>query len=116
MRLEVGRLIPLPVDLGGGKRLLLENFVPGTQQVLLRVEGLSLPTEPARAVIEVSTKPAIALVWAGALLMALGCGLAVVRRRLDLQPATAPARGRLRISEDWFRRRRAPLPGATLRT
>ncbi len=115
MRLEVGRLIPLPVDLGSGKRLLLENFVPGTQQVLLRVEGLNLPTQPARAVIEVSTKPAIALVWAGALLMALGCGLAVVRRRLDLQPATAPARDRLRVSGDWFRRRRAPLPGATLR-
>jgi cytochrome c-type biogenesis protein CcmF len=115
MRLEVGRLIPLPVEIGDGKRLLLENFVPGTQQVLLRVEGLNLPTQPARAVIEVSTKPVIALVWAGALLMALGCGLAVVRRGLEIQPATAPARGRLRVSGDWLRRRRAPLPGAALR-
>ncbi len=103
------------VELGGGKRLLLENFVPGTQQVLLRVEGLNLPLQPARAVIEVSTKPAIALVWAGALLMALGCGLAVVRRRLELRPAPAPERGRLRVSGSWIRRRRAVLPGATLR-
>jgi cytochrome c-type biogenesis protein CcmF len=59
--------------------------------VRLRVEGLNLPVQPARAVIEVSTKPAIALVWMGALLMALGAGIAVVRRKLELSPAARPA-------------------------
>jgi cytochrome c-type biogenesis protein CcmF len=117
IRLEVGRLIPLPVDLGEGKRLVLDNFVPGTQQVLLRVDGLNLPIQPARAVIEVSTKPAIALVWVGALMMALGSALAAVRRRIELRPAHVPARRGLRsASEGWLGRRRAALPGATLQS
>ncbi|MDQ5850508.1 MAG: hypothetical protein M3380_00250, partial [Chloroflexota bacterium] len=66
--------------------LYLDNFVPGAQQVQLRVEGLNLPLEPARAVIQVGTKPAIALVWLGSLLIALGSGLAALRRRLELSP------------------------------
>ncbi len=90
MRLEVGKpAVSLPIDLGGGKKLVLDNFVPGTREVLLRVEGLNLPVEPARAVVDVSTKPAIALVWVGTILMALGTGLATVRRRLELRPAPA---------------------------
>ena len=129
MRLEVRRLIPLPVSLGDGKRLVLDNFVPGTQQVLLRVEGLNLPLQPARAVLEVSTKPAIALVWLGALLVVLGCGLAVVRRRLELGPARAggrtavgswqPAGGRQQVGSTANRQlptdpqSPTPLPGAT---
>jgi cytochrome c-type biogenesis protein CcmF len=88
------QVIPQPVELGGGKRLFLDNFVPGAKQVLLRVEGLNLPVQPARAVIEVSTKPAIALVWLGALLMALGAALAAVRRRIELRPAAVPAPAR----------------------
>ncbi|MDQ5850767.1 MAG: cytochrome c biogenesis protein CcsA, partial [Chloroflexota bacterium] len=113
---EEGKLTPLPVDLGAGKRLMLENFVPGTQQVLLRVEGLNLPVEPARAMVEVSVKPGIALVWLGALLMAIGCGLAVVRRRLELGPGRQPVRRRL----GWPGRRSggqvpSALPGATYR-
>ena len=86
IRLEPGKMTLLPVDLGGGKRLVLDNFVPATREVLLRVEGLNLPIAPARAVIQVSTKPAIALVWLGALLMAIGAGVAAVRRRLELSP------------------------------
>lgn len=117
MRLEVGKLIPLPVELGGGKRLVLENFVPGTQQVLLRIDGLNLPIQPARAVIEVSTKPAIAFVWVGALFMTLGCGLAVVRRRIELRSTEVPGRSKQRTaSVGRLGRRRAALPGVTLRT
>jgi cytochrome c-type biogenesis protein CcmF len=52
----------------------------------LRVEGLNLPPVPARAVFTVSTKPAIALVWLGTLLMAFGGALAVVRRRWEHAP------------------------------
>jgi cytochrome c-type biogenesis protein CcmF len=118
MRLEVGKLIPLPVDIGEGKRLILDNFVPGTQQVLLRVEGLNLPLQPARAVLEVSTKPAIALVWIGALLMALGCGLAVLRRRGEQRAVREAAREPAgRTSSDSTRLRGVhggtSLPGAT---
>jgi cytochrome c-type biogenesis protein CcmF len=93
MRLEVGKpFVSLPVDLGGGKKLHLDNFVPGSKQVLLRIDGLNLPLQPARAVVDVSTKPAIGLVWIGALLMVLGAALAVVRRRLELRPASQPER------------------------
>ncbi len=99
MRLEVGKpFVFLPVDLGGGKRLVLDNFVPGTKQVLLRVDGLNLPLQPARAVVDVSTKPAIALVWMGALLMALGAALAVVRRRRELGSVEPARRGWARAS------------------
>jgi cytochrome c-type biogenesis protein CcmF len=120
MRLEVGRLIPLPADLGGGKRLILENFVPGTQQVLLRVDGLNLPLQPARAVLEVGIKPAVSLVWVGALLMAAGCGLAAARRRSELRGAREAAREPLRPAGEEARPARgtpgkAPLPGATFR-
>jgi cytochrome c-type biogenesis protein CcmF len=87
MRLEVGKPpIAIPVELGDGRKLYLDNFVPGAQQVHLRVEGLNLPLQPARAVIQVGTKPAIALVWLGSLLIALGSGLAALRRRLELSP------------------------------
>ncbi len=86
----------IPVDLGGGKELYLDNFVPGAKQVVLRVQGLNIPIKPARAVLQVGVKPAIALVWLGALLIALGCSLAVVRRRLEV-PVHASQRTRRKI-------------------
>lgn len=122
VRLTVGKpIVELPVPLSGGRQLVLSNFVPGTQEVLFRIDGLNLPVEPARAILEVSLKPAIALVWLGALLMALGCGLAHVRRRLEV------SLGRERIPRrrlrDLFGSRRRhmgalhgqALPGATYR-
>lgn len=78
--------VELPVELPDGKQLVLENFNPGEALARLRVDGLNLPILPARAVFTVGMKPAIALVWLGALLMAVGGGLAVVRRRLVYQP------------------------------
>jgi cytochrome c-type biogenesis protein CcmF len=80
----------LPVDLPDGRQLVLENFNPGEALARLRIDGLNLPVLPARAVFTVGLKPAIALVWFGSLLMALGGGLAVVRRRLVAQPAPVP--------------------------
>ena len=126
IRLEVGKPVVLvPVDLGGGKKLRLDNFVPGTQEVLLRVEGLNLPLQPARAVLQVGTKPGIALVWLGALLIALGCGLAALRRRLELRGALPGREGvrrlpRLRGRLGLGRPQASPgtgqtLPGATYR-
>jgi cytochrome c-type biogenesis protein CcmF len=94
VRMEVDKpFVFEPVDLGGGKQLYLDNFVPGAQQVVLRVQGLNIPIKPARAVLQVGVKPTIALVWLGALLTTLGCGMAVVRRRLEV-PAHAPHRAR----------------------
>ncbi len=88
LRLEADKAFTeVPVELPDGKLLVLENINPGAQMAKLRVDGLNLPPLPARAVFTVSTKPAIALVWLGALLMALGGALAVVRRRWEGAPA-----------------------------
>ena len=116
IRLEPGKMTLLPVDLGDGKQLVLDNFVPATREVLLRVQGLNLPVEPARAVIQVSTKPAIALVWLGALLIAIGTGIAAVRRRIEINPARerarqAPERQPERVGNTGG----VVLPGATFR-
>lgn len=98
MRLEPNKALKeLPVELPDGKKLALENFNPSEQMARLRVDGLDLPVVPARAVFTVSTKPAIALVWMGAVLMTLGGLLAVARRRWEgvpvREPVQAPARG-----------------------
>ncbi len=88
LRLEADKVFTeVPVALPDGKSLVLENINPGAQMAKLRVDGLNLPPVPARAVFTVSTKPAIALVWLGALLMAFGGALAVVRRRWVQAPA-----------------------------
>ncbi|HEY0737222.1 MAG TPA: cytochrome c biogenesis protein CcsA [Herpetosiphonaceae bacterium] len=93
MRLEPNKVLQeLPVELPDGKKLALENFNPSEQMARLRVDGLNLPVVPARAVFTVSIKPAIALVWIGTLLMALGGLVAVVRRRWEALPAREPAR------------------------
>jgi len=93
MRLEPNQaLLEMPVDLPNGKQLVLENFNPGEQLARLRVDGLNLPIVPARAVFTVSIKPAIALVWLGTVLMALGGLLAVLRRRWELIPVREPVR------------------------
>ncbi len=94
---------PVPLDLGAGQQLVLADLSAPNRQVLLRVTGLNLPLQPARAIIEVSTKPAIALVWTGALIMFLGAVCAWLRRRGELAatlapvaaPGPAPARGGL---------------------
>lgn len=93
IRIDVaqGQFTPLPVPLGDGTTLVFENFNPGAQLARLRVNGLNLPTEPAYVVFAVSTKPAIALVWLGATLIAVGGGMAVARRRWEAFGATDPA-------------------------
>ncbi|WP_152541361.1 cytochrome c biogenesis protein CcsA [Kallotenue papyrolyticum] len=92
LRLEPNQPITeLPVALGNNHRLVLENFNAGERLVRLRIDGLHLPVVPARAVFTVSLKPAIALVWIGAVLMAVGGLIAVVRRRWEALPARQPA-------------------------
>jgi cytochrome c-type biogenesis protein CcmF len=81
-----GMISSLPVPMGNGKDLILEQISVNTDQVRVRIAGLNLPVAPARAVVTVSTKPAIALVWLGTIVMVIGGVLAALRRRQELLP------------------------------
>ncbi len=73
----------IPVELPDGNTVQLDALSLEAGQVLLTVNGLDLPIQPARADIFVSTKPAVALVWWGTLVMTLGGSLAATRRFID---------------------------------
>jgi cytochrome c-type biogenesis protein CcmF len=90
-----GMISSLPIAMGNGRDLLLEQISVNSDQVRVRVTGLNLPVAPARAVLTVSTKPAIALVWLGTIVMVLGGCLAMLRRRLELLPVAVPGERRL---------------------
>ncbi|MBA3945277.1 MAG: cytochrome c biogenesis protein CcsA [Herpetosiphonaceae bacterium] len=96
MRVDANQktVVAMPLELGNGYKLTLANFSPNPQdaQAILRIEGLNLPLVPARAIIEVSTKPAIGLVWTGSLMMFFGALLAWLRRRQELAAVEVAAR------------------------
>lgn len=73
----------LPVPLPGGHTISLANFDPVQRQVLLQVKGLNLPIAPAKAVVAISIKPGIQLVWLGVGLGVLGGLIALLRRTLE---------------------------------
>jgi len=100
-------VVSVPIMLGNGQTLTLANFNPNPQdpQAILRIIGLNLPLVPGRAIIEVSTKPAIGLVWTGSLLMFFGALLAWLRRRQELAVARVTATGAA------MQRGRGLLPG-----
>jgi cytochrome c-type biogenesis protein CcmF len=70
----------MPVDLPGGHSASLAAFDPTQQRVIVRVGGLNLPVDPATAVVTVTVKPGVVLVWAGIIIGVLGGFIAVVRR------------------------------------
>ncbi len=72
-----------PVSLEGGNTASLAAFDPVQRRVIIRVNGLNLPVDPAKAVVTVSVKPGVLLVWAGVVIGVIGGILAVVRRSLD---------------------------------
>ncbi|HMO56538.1 MAG TPA: cytochrome c biogenesis protein CcsA [Roseiflexaceae bacterium] len=84
-----------PVDLPGGNSASLAAFDPLQRRVIIRVDGLGFPVDPARAVVVVSVKPGVMLVWLGVILGVLGGFIAMVRRTLEGQPRPAGARERL---------------------
>jgi cytochrome c-type biogenesis protein CcmF len=86
----------LPANLPGGNTITLENLDPTQRLVYLRVSGLNLPVDPAKAVVTVSIKPGILLVWLGVGIGVLGGLIAMLRRTLE---------GRLAGGQ-----RRLPLP------
>lgn len=68
-----GMISSLPIPMGNGRDLLLEQISVNSDQVRVRITGLNLPVAPARAVLTVSTKPAIALVWLGTIVEVTLC-------------------------------------------
>jgi cytochrome c-type biogenesis protein CcmF len=85
-----GEVAPIPVELDNGRELMLESVSVNSSIIKMRINGMNLPIVPERAVITVSTKPAIALVWLGTILMVVGGALAVFRRRVSVPLATRP--------------------------
>jgi cytochrome c-type biogenesis protein CcmF len=82
-RAEGFRLEQLPAQLPGGKEIALIDMRLNDRIIQLEGRGLNLPVEPATAVITVSTKPAVVLVWAGVGIGVLGGLIALLRRRLE---------------------------------
>jgi cytochrome c-type biogenesis protein CcmF len=72
-----------PVILPGGHAVSLVTFNPDQRRILLDITGLDLPVEPARAVVTVSAKPAVLLVWAGAGIGIVGGVIAIIRRHVE---------------------------------
>jgi cytochrome c-type biogenesis protein CcmF len=66
-------------------------FDPNQKRVIIRVGGLNLPVDPARAVVTVSVKPGILLVWVGIIVAVLGGLIAVLRRQHEAGQLTIPA-------------------------
>ncbi|MGB9737542.1 MAG: cytochrome C biogenesis protein [Chloroflexus aggregans] len=93
-----GELQYIPVTLPGGHTLYLRELDPTNRMVLLEGSGPGLddlPVVPAKAVIAVSVKPLVVLVWTGVILMVVGGAIALVRRYLEGSLALAGVRVRL---------------------
>lgn len=71
------------VDLPGGLPLFMENFDTASRKGMFRIDGLNLPVVPQTAVVTVSVKPGIALVWSGMIVGVLGGLIALARRTLE---------------------------------
>jgi cytochrome c-type biogenesis protein CcmF len=87
-----------PVELPGGDTLALVAMMPESGTVMLSAEGPnvdSLPVEPETAVITVSTKPAVLLVWVGMIIGITGGAVAMFRRYLEGKAQLSGARVRL---------------------
>jgi cytochrome c-type biogenesis protein CcmF len=70
-------------------------FDPSQRRVVIRVDGLNLPVDPAKAVVSVSLKPLVQLVWLGVIICALGGVIAIMRRSLEGRVAADGRRVRL---------------------
>ena len=85
----------MPATLPGGNSISFENFDPVQRFADVRVAGLNLPVEPAKAVVTVSLKPGILLVWLGVGIGVLGGLIAMVRRTLESRWQSDGQRARL---------------------
>jgi cytochrome c-type biogenesis protein CcmF len=85
----------LPATLPGGHTIAFEDFEPVQRQAIIRIRGLNLPLDPAKAVVTVSLKPGIKLVWLGVLIGVLGGLIALLRRALEGRALPGERRVRL---------------------
>lgn len=69
-----------PLALSSGHTLAVDAIDPVRRMVRIRVHGLNLPIEPGLAVLTISLKPGIGLVWAGAMIGVGGGLIALIRR------------------------------------
>lgn len=90
----------IPYTLPDGNTVLLSALSLEARQVQIEVQGLNLPILPARADIFVSRKPAVALVWAGTVIMTLGGSLAATRRFIDLAQKRKAVRVKTESNEE----------------
>jgi cytochrome c-type biogenesis protein CcmF len=78
--------VSTPAALAGGESVSLVTFHPGQQLVMLQARGPlvdDLPVDPAQAVVTVSTKPLVLLVWVGLIVSVIGGSIALGRRYLE---------------------------------
>ncbi|MCU0494463.1 MAG: cytochrome c biogenesis protein CcsA [Chloroflexaceae bacterium] len=80
---------PTPLELPGGHTLRFTNLVLEQRLAFLEIDGINAEVQPARAVVTVSTKPLVLLVWVGVVVAVLGGLLALVRRYLENQAKLA---------------------------
>jgi cytochrome c-type biogenesis protein CcmF len=85
----------VPALLPNGNSISLVNFDPMQRRVYVRVNGLGLPVDPAKAVVTVSTKPGIQLVWIGTIIGVIGGLIAMLRRTLEGRGYWEKGRARL---------------------
>jgi len=85
-------LVDVPVELPGGQLIHLENIDVNRQMVALKIDGLNLPATAAKAVLTVSVKPLVKLVWLGVIVGVLGGTIASIRRALELRARLDGAR------------------------
>lgn len=82
-RTEGFRFEQMPAKLPGGEEIALVDLRLNDRIIQLEGRGLNLPIEPATAVVTVSTKPAVILVWLGVGIGVLGGLIALLRRYLE---------------------------------
>ncbi|MFP4437769.1 MAG: heme lyase CcmF/NrfE family subunit [Chloroflexaceae bacterium] len=85
----------VPAKLPGGHEIVLTNIRPEMQLIFLKINGLDLPIQPEKAVITVSTKPLVLLVWLGFGIGVLGGFVALIRRHLEGQSRLSGQSARL---------------------
>ena len=99
--------------------LQLERMSVEEGLIQVHADVQSGATVPALAV-EVSQKPMMSVLWAGTILLGLGCGVAWQRRRVDArleaqQAATAPTPPPARAKKKKKKRRATPQPAVARR-
>jgi cytochrome c-type biogenesis protein CcmF len=90
MNMQSGIPNSIPDYLPGGGSVQIVSVDPNTGRVAIEVPGMGHAEQASILAVEVSTKPLINLVWAGAVIMLGSAFLSVLRRVLDLRRPAAP--------------------------